>query len=94
MSGDHGADCSGGACTPPPRKATGDKARGAAALVELDTQTRAPLVALAGNPNTGKSTIFNRLTGHRAKVANYPGVTVEKTRKPARAKARDSLFEA
>ena len=35
-------------------------------------------VALAGNPNSGKTTIFNALTGLRQKVANYPGVTVEK----------------
>src|SRR5579862_5497297 len=35
-------------------------------------------VALAGNPNRGKTTIFNALTGLRQKVANYPGVTVEK----------------
>ncbi len=36
------------------------------------------LVALIGPPNTGKSTLFNRLTGLRQKVANYPGVTVER----------------
>ena len=36
------------------------------------------LVALAGQPNSGKSTIFNILTGARQHVANYPGVTVEK----------------
>lgn len=36
------------------------------------------LVALAGQPNAGKSTIFNMLTGARQHVANYPGVTVEK----------------
>ena len=35
-------------------------------------------VALAGNPNSGKTTVFNALTGMRQKVANYPGVTVEK----------------
>jgi ferrous iron transport protein B len=34
-------------------------------------------VALIGPPNSGKSTLFNRLTGLRQKVANYPGVTVE-----------------
>jgi ferrous iron transport protein B len=34
-------------------------------------------VALAGNPNSGKTTLFNRLTGSRAKVANYAGATVE-----------------
>lgn len=37
-----------------------------------------PLVALIGPPNSGKSTLFNQLTGLRQKVANYPGVTVEK----------------
>jgi len=37
-----------------------------------------PLVTLCGNPNTGKTSIFNRLTGRRQKVGNYPGVTVEK----------------
>ena len=35
-------------------------------------------IALAGNPNAGKSSIFNGLTGSRQHVANYPGVTVEK----------------
>lgn len=35
-------------------------------------------VALAGNPNSGKTTVFNALTGLRQKVGNYPGVTVEK----------------
>ena len=35
-------------------------------------------VALAGNPNSGKTTIFNALTGSRQHVGNYPGVTVEK----------------
>jgi len=44
---------------------------------ELLTKTTLT-VALAGNPNSGKTTIFNALTGLRQKVANYPGVTVEK----------------
>ena len=35
-------------------------------------------VALAGNPNSGKTTLFNALTGARQHVGNYPGVTVEK----------------
>lgn len=35
-------------------------------------------IALIGNPNTGKTTLFNRLTGARQRVGNYPGVTVEK----------------
>src|SRR4051794_29192788 len=38
----------------------------------------APLIALVGNPNAGKSALFNALTGARQKVANYPGVTVER----------------
>src|ERR1700732_2043996 len=35
------------------------------------------LVALVGNPNTGKTTLFNALAGMRQRVGNYPGVTVE-----------------
>ena len=35
-------------------------------------------IALIGNPNAGKSTLFNRLTGLRQTTANFPGVTVEK----------------
>ena len=38
----------------------------------------APLVALVGNPNCGKTALFNVLTGNRQKVANYAGVTVER----------------
>ena len=37
-----------------------------------------PLVAVVGNPNAGKSALFNMLTGARQKVGNYPGVTVER----------------
>src|SRR5690606_12091724 len=43
-----------------------------------ESRNAIPLVALVGPPNAGKSTLFNQLTGLRQKVANYPGVTVEK----------------
>ena len=48
------------------------------------------IVALAGNPNSGKTTLFNQLTGARQHVGNYPGVTVEKKKAPAAAKTRSS----
>src|SRR6516162_3815722 len=38
---------------------------------------RTPTVALVGNPNTGKTTLFNALAGMNQRVGNYPGVTVE-----------------
>ena len=40
--------------------------------------TASPTVVIAGNPNTGKTTVFNQLTGGRAKVGNYPGITVSR----------------
>lgn len=46
--------------------------------------TGTPLVAMVGNPNAGKTTLFNTLTGSAQKVANYPGVTVEKVTGVAR----------
>lgn len=46
---------------------------------QVTTSAQRPVhVALLGNPNTGKSTLFNRLTGIHQRVGNYPGVTVEK----------------
>ena len=44
------------------------------------TQTRVgtPLIAIVGNPNAGKTSLFNALTGSHQKVANYPGITVER----------------
>lgn len=40
--------------------------------------TRRPRVVLVGNPNTGKSALFNRLTGSRQRVGNFPGLTIER----------------
>jgi ferrous iron transport protein B len=54
---------------------------GAAAATRTD---RPALIALIGNPNTGKTSLFNALTGFRRRVANYPGVTVETARGPVR----------
>ncbi len=44
----------------------------------LHRVTPLPIVLVAGNPNSGKSTVFNALTGARAHVANYPGVTIDR----------------
>jgi len=48
-------------------------------------------VVLIGPPNAGKSTLFNRLTGLRQKVANYPGVTVEQRMGPMAGVGREDL---
>jgi ferrous iron transport protein B len=50
----------------------------AAAQSTASVLTSTALVALTGNPNCGKTTLFNALTGLRAKVGNYAGVTVER----------------
>lgn len=47
-------------------------------VMEQQVAARTPLVALLGNPNCGKTALFNRLTGSRQKVANYAGVTIER----------------
>ncbi len=47
-------------------------------MTQTASAPRIRSVALVGNPNCGKTTLFNRLTGLRQKVGNYPGVTVEK----------------
>ena len=46
---------------------------------EAAARARVPRVLVAGNANSGKTTIFNALTGSRAKVGNYPGVTVARS---------------
>ena len=47
-------------------------------VAEPQVAARSPLIALLGNPNCGKTALFNLLTGSRQKVANYAGVTVER----------------
>ena len=47
-------------------------------MIETLTQETVKNIAIIGNPNCGKTTLFNALTGLRQKVGNYPGVTVEK----------------
>jgi ferrous iron transport protein B len=51
---------------------------------------RLPLIAVVGNPNAGKTTIFNALTGASQKVANYPGVTVERVSAKLKLGERDA----
>lgn len=46
--------------------------------MSMGSPSTKPLVILAGNPNSGKSTLFNLLTGLNQRVGNYPGVTVDK----------------
>lgn len=53
-------------------------------VAALPLRAHRRVVGLVGPPNSGKSTLFNRLTGLRQKVANYPGVTVEERRGHAR----------
>jgi ferrous iron transport protein B len=75
---------------PPPSRPDNDSVRGPAASVSQ----RPAVVALIGNPNTGKTSLFNALTGFRRHVANYPGVTVETARGPVRNTTRPmELFD-
>ena len=55
------------------------------------TRKATATIAVIGTPNSGKSTVFNRLTGMRQRTANYPGVTVE--RRTGRAEAAGKTFE-
>jgi ferrous iron transport protein B len=57
---------------------SGEQAQTTEARASEPHTGRMPLVLLLGNPNTGKTTLFNRLTGQNARIGNYPGVTVER----------------
>lgn len=57
----------------------------------MNSQVRSIKVALAGNPNCGKTSLFNALTGAHQHVGNYPGVTVEK--RSGTARFGDTLLE-
>ncbi len=46
--------------------------------VDVPQKVTPPVILLAGNPNTGKTTLFNALSGEAARVGNYPGITVER----------------
>jgi ferrous iron transport protein B len=58
--------------------------------IHRDTQTTT--IALAGNPNTGKTTLFNALTGFRQRVGHYPGVTVDKKTGLLRSEDKEARF--
>jgi len=64
----------------------------AAASDQAMTQAPALTVALVGMPNTGKSTLYNRLTGGNAVIANWPGLTVELLRGPMPADRRGQPY--
>jgi ferrous iron transport protein B len=58
----------------------------------VSTVAKALTVAVAGNPNSGKTTLFNGLTGGKQRVGNWPGVTVEKKEGRARIGDKDIRF--
>lgn len=58
----------------------------------VSTAVAARVVAVAGNPNCGKTTLFNGLTGGRQRVGNWPGVTVEKKEGRARIRGTEMRF--
>jgi ferrous iron transport protein B len=60
-----------------------------AAILNRPASAQETVVAIVGPPNSGKSTLFNRLTGLRQKVANFPGVTVEQRTGRARLSGRE-----
>ena len=59
-----------------------------------DSAIRLRSAALVGNPNAGKSALFNALTGARQKIANYPGVTVERKEGRLALPAKDGMGQS
>ena len=57
----------------------------------MKVESRNALLALVGNPNSGKTSVFNRLTGLNQKTGNFPGITVEK--KYAQIQFEDRQYE-
>ncbi len=49
-----------------------------ASTAAIEPESRPAHIVVVGNPNVGKTTLFNRLTGQNARVGNYPGITVER----------------
>lgn len=60
-------------------------------LAPLRPEAEELCIALVGNPNSGKTTLFNRLTGLRAKTANFPGTTIEARRGRMSLQGRPSI---
>jgi ferrous iron transport protein B len=60
----------------------------------MSDTTKTVTLAIAGNPNSGKTTLFNGLTGSRQRIGNWPGVTVEKKEGPVRLDALSELLVA
>ena len=56
----------------------GQKSTRTAPSSRVSARSDEPLVVLIGNPNVGKTALFNRLTGQNARIGNYPGITVER----------------
>mgnify|MGYP006286420027 CR=1 FL=1 len=60
----------------------------------MSEATKTATLAIAGNPNSGKTTLFNGLTGSRQRIGNWPGVTVEKKEGPVKLDALSELMVA
>jgi hypothetical protein len=77
-----------------PAAANPGPAGGCHGPVAVAPRADAATVALLGLPNTGKSTLYSRLTGRHAHIANWPGLTVDLLRGDLPSAARRSPFPA